>query len=134
VKVASDFGLSRRLTDTTVSQTIDGSHSYMAPEIISFIDSPDGECANAVDLWSVGCIVCRIVTGVVPFSLLSLPKYCGDKSAFPLDPLFDSKIGGLGSRFIRELLAAHPKERPLVSQALNHAWINPSKLRGIASL
>jgi calcium/calmodulin-dependent protein kinase I len=133
VKVA-DFGLSKRLTDTTVYQTIGGSHSYMAPEIIGFIDSPDGEYTNAVDLWSVGCIVFRIVTGVVPFSLRSLPKYCGDKSSFPLDPLFDSKIGSLGSRFIRELLAAHPKERPLVSHALNHVWINPSKLTGIAAL
>jgi hypothetical protein len=65
-----------------------------------------------------------LVTGVVPFPPgRSLVKYCEDKSLFPLDPLFDSGIKSLGSKFIRELLVAHPKERLSASQALNHTWI-----------
>lgn len=98
----------------------------MAPEILDFLDTDvlNGEYTNAVDLWAVGCITYRLVTGVVPFpSGKSLIKYCENKSLFPYDPLFDSGIKSSGSKFIRELLVAYPKERPSASQAINHTWI-----------
>lgn len=123
VKLA-DFGLSKRLTESTLYQTKLGTQSYMAPEILDYLDDIDGEYyTNAVDLWAVGCITYRIVTGVVPFSARSLMKYCDDKSLFPYDSLLDSGVKSLVSGFIRELLAPYPKERPSASQALNHAWI-----------
>jgi serine/threonine protein kinase len=134
VKLA-DFGLSKRLTESTLYQTKIGTQSYMAPEILDYLDMDaiNGEYyTNAVDLWAVGCIAYRIVTGVVPFSPgRSLMNYCDNKSLFPYDPLLDSGIKSLGSRFIRELLAPQPEERPSASQALNHAWIMSGKPRSI---
>jgi serine/threonine protein kinase len=98
----------------------------MAPEVLNYLDAQvtSSEYTNAVDLWAVGCIVYRLITGVVPFPPgTSLVKYCEDKSLFPYDALFDSGVKRDGSRFIRQLLVTDPKDRPSASQALQHQWI-----------
>jgi serine/threonine protein kinase len=132
IKLA-DFGLSKRLTESTVYQTQGGTPPYMAPEILQYIDtdSPNGEYTNAVDLWAVGCIAYRIITGHVPFSTPKLIKYCTDNSQFPSDRLYGIGITRERAcfKFIRELLAAYPTERPSASQALNHAWITPGNIQ-----
>jgi serine/threonine protein kinase len=98
----------------------------MAPELLNFLDSDksDPTYTNAVDIWSVGCIVYRLLTGVVPFPPgPSLIKYCEDESLFPYDALFDSGIKSEGSKFLRQLLVSHSDDRPSASQALKHNWI-----------
>ena len=122
----ADFGLSKRLTNTTGYNTRAGTQSYMAPEILDFLNSykPGSDYTDAVDIWSTGCIVYRLITGVVPFPRsTSLMKYCEDKSLFPYDALFDSGIKSEGSKFLRQLLVAKPSARPSATQALNHNWI-----------
>jgi serine/threonine protein kinase len=131
VKLA-DFGLSKRLTSNTGYNTRTGTQAYMAPEILNFLNPSElrSGYTDAVDIWSAGCIVYRLITGVVPFPLsTSLMKYCEDKSLFPYDALFDSGIKSEGSRFLRQLLVTKPSTRPSATQALNHNWI----LSGIAS-
>lgn len=130
IKLA-DFGLSKRLTESTVYKTIAGTERYMAPEILEYIDteSSSGKYTNAVDLWAVGCIVFRIITGGVPFSTPKLIKYCRGASRFPSDPLHDAHIRRESAcfSFIRRLLKAYPSERPSASQALGHSWIRSGK-------
>jgi WD40 repeat protein len=127
VKLA-DFGLSKRL-ESTAYHTESGTQAYMAPEILNYLDPNTRRVGytNAVDLWAVGCIVYRLVTGVVPFSPAPWPliQYCKDRLLFPNGPLssIGFKQGSSCSSFIRELLAAEPKERPSATQALNHPWI-----------
>lgn len=98
----------------------------MAPETLY---SPDGssDYTDAIDIWAVGCIACRLVSGSVPFTILALVQYCQDKSTFPLDPLFDCGIKSEGSKFLRHLLITEPKDRPSASQALQHEWILSSE-------
>jgi serine/threonine protein kinase len=116
--------LSKRLTETTAYYTRSGTQFYMAPEILDLLDSSSAEYTNAVDLWALGCITYRIVSGVVPFpSVKALLKYCEDKALFPLDALFDAKIESSCFRFVKELLAPYPGKRPSASQALGHDWI-----------
>src|ERR1700712_396312 len=95
VKLA-DFGISKRLTDSTgYSSRGVGTLTYMAPEIIKFLDSPEPgqHYSNAVDIWSTGCIVYGLITGVIPFpQSTSLMKYCEDIDFFPHDALYDSGI------------------------------------------
>ncbi|KAK0111120.1 hypothetical protein ONS95_001496 [Cadophora gregata] len=125
VKLA-DFGLSKRLTESTAFNTKGGTQSYMAPEILNYLNLAEGseQYTNSVDIWAVGCIVYRLITGGVPFPPgKSLVKYCEDKSLFPYDALFDSGIKSEGSKFLRKLLNALPEERPSASQALQHSWI-----------
>jgi serine/threonine protein kinase len=125
VKLA-DFGLSKILTNTTGYNTRAGTQSYMAPEILDFLNPYElgSDYTDAVDIWSTGCIVYRLITGVVPFPLSTLlMKYCEDKSLFPYDALFDSGIKSEGSRFLRQLLVVEPSARPSATQALKHNWI-----------
>lgn len=117
--------MSKRLTDTTAYQTAGGSQDYMAPEMLEV--NSKGEYTNAVDIWSVGCIVYRIVAGHPPFSFRTLGPYCNDKTLFPLDPLIDGGIGGLSCMFIQELLTANANDRPSASLALSRSWMNPSR-------
>ena len=129
VKLA-DFGLSKRLTDATGYHTRAGTQAYMAPEVQNLIESgvAGSDYTNAVDMWAVGCITYRLVTGVVPFPPgRTLIKYCEDRSLFPYDALFDSGIKSTCSKFIRHLLVAQPQERPSATQALQHEWISVSK-------
>ena len=122
----ADFGLSKRLTNSTGFHTRAGTQSYMAPEILGFLNPSQlgSDYTNAVDMWSAGCIVYCLITGGVPFPLIaSLMKYCEDKSLFPFDALFDSGIKSEGSKFLRQLLVTKPSERPSATQALNHNWI-----------
>lgn len=57
VKLA-DFGLSKKLTETTAYHIKSGTQSYTAPEILNYLntDTLSAGYTNAVDLWAVGCI------------------------------------------------------------------------------
>ncbi len=68
-----------------------GTRDYMGPEILEYLDTDpqSDEYTNAIDLWAVGCIAHRLVTGVLPSpSGRSLLKYCEDRSLF-----FDAHLG-----------------------------------------
>lgn len=118
------FGVSKKLMDATVYHTICGCFSYMAPEILGLLEpdlrAPNGEYTNAIDLWSLGCSVDRILAGFPPFDAWAFGQYCRDKK-FLHNPGFENRITSSGSKFVQELLAVDPKERLSVSQALNHA-------------
>lgn len=62
--VITDFGLARRDSDETMTQTgvLAGTLNYMAPEQIR-----DEELDSRSDLFSVGCLLYFLATGAVPF-------------------------------------------------------------------
>jgi calcium/calmodulin-dependent protein kinase I len=97
----------------------------MAPEIHNYLElAASGKYTNAVDLWAVGCIIYRLITGVVPFPReTSLIQYCEDTFLFPNDLLIDHGVRDIGSNFLRQLLAIDPKERISAAKALRHHWI-----------
>jgi serine/threonine protein kinase len=71
---------------------------------------------TAIDLWALGCIIYRIVTGAVPFPTLpSLRKYCKDPSKLKLNMPPTMEDAG---KFVLELLTPHPTMRPSASAAL----------------
>lgn len=102
VKLA-DFGLSKRVTDTTAFNTKGGTQSYMAPEILNYLSTSEGseEYTNSVDIWAVGCIVYHLITGGVPFPPgKSFIRYCDDTNhCSPMMPCSTAALGVKGLDF-----------------------------------
>lgn len=100
----------------------------MAPELFYYVQelsTETSEYTTAIDLWSLGCMIYRIVTGRVPFlSLLDLKNYCTDPSNAPLNM---PPTMGEAREFVKKLLMPHPAKRPLASAALESTWLTTSK-------
>lgn len=124
IKLA-DFGLSKKLTETTAYRSSTGTKPYMAPEMLHYLrrDTTGTAYTNAVDLWAVGCILYRLVTGHVPFPPgRSLMDYCDDDARFPGGSLIECGMSYLLFEFARKLLVTQPSGRPSASEALQDAW------------
>jgi serine/threonine protein kinase len=117
VKLA-DFGLSKHRTEETAYRTQTGTQAYMAPEILNYVpgvNPKSSEYTNAVDIWALGCMVYRLVNGVVPFPPgPSLLNFCWDESKFPSQ---GSALNELGAKFVRDLVVPYPSRRITAQQA-----------------
>jgi serine/threonine protein kinase len=123
-----DFGLSKKRTNGNAYLTQAGTQEYMAPELFHYVqelDTETSEYTSAIDLWSLGCIIHRIVTRKLPFpSTLSLRNYCIDQSKVPLTMPPAMEEAG---KFVQELLMPYPAKRPVASAALESTWLTTSK-------
>ena len=113
-----DFGLARTAdSQTHLTQTgaIVGTPAYMAPEQARGLQV-DARC----DLFSLGCILYRMATGVLPFKgtdpLSVLMSVTTDQPKPPrkLNPVLPAALSNL----IMRLLAKEPKDRPPSAQAV----------------
>lgn len=124
-----DFGLTKQQTGQTAFCTRAGTQQYMAPELFHYtpdLDTETSEYTNAVDLWGLGCIIYRAMTGAVPFpSLLSLRNHCQGSLKSPLN--IPSSMKEAGS-LVEALLQPSPAERPSARGALEYTWITHSML------
>lgn len=128
----SDFGLSRVLGVGSFMKTMCGTPQYLAPEVL--IESTGGAQAprgydKAVDLWSLGCILYIILSGLAPFSapahdpnsLQTLIK--SGRFSFP-NPQW-SRVSSQAKDLVTRLLQVDPKQRATIEQAESHPWMNP---------
>jgi serine/threonine protein kinase len=132
-----DFGVSKRLSkdSSTVAQTLVGSQRYMAPEVLSPGDS-DGHTAS-VDLWALGCVVYRMVTGGLPFPTVhEVNCYRFGLRNFPGQELELVNLSNAGITFIESLVKADPEKRATAELALKSDWITsgPSGFQVTTSL
>lgn len=65
-----DFGIVRRISEENTKLSRDGTLDYMAPEILLYDDNGDQDSPYtlAVDIWSLGCVLFRLLTQQLPFS------------------------------------------------------------------
>ncbi|KZL77719.1 calcium/calmodulin-dependent protein kinase type 1B [Colletotrichum tofieldiae] len=120
----SDFGISRRLRpeQDTLGTIHKGTLGYMAPEMLGFMKERD--CPYAVDIWSLGAVVFRMITTelyLTDFALLQ--NYVASKSEFPVKDLQVRKSTESLIELLRQLLAPSPRERPSASEVLAHEWL-----------
>ena len=116
-----DFGLARPAMDNaqlTQQGAIIGTPAYMAPE-----QATGGAVDARCDLFSLGCVLYRMVTGQTPFkgtdTISTLMSVASDKPPAPRE--IDPDIPAGLSDLIMQLLAKHPEARSESAQAVVQA-------------
>eukprot|EP00755_Sulcionema_specki_P008580 Sspe_Gene.41333::Locus_19992_Transcript_1_1_Confidence_1.000_Length_3096::g.41333::m.41333 len=127
VKVA-DFGTAMIIKDLKPKTTNGegfgtcGTPFWMAPEVI-LNESYSFPC----DIWSLGCTVIEMLTKEHPFAHITTSPmhymhHIGSNKPITLHPMLD-KAGESCIDFILSCLNRNPRERPLASQLLDHAFM-----------
>ena len=91
----------------------------------------------AVDIWSLGEITFRALTGEPAFPIRSLRTYIEGTSSFPTDVLHAQGVSKEGCDLVKSLMAPKPKDRLTAKEALRHIWVepqNPSSVRSSVEL
>jgi serine/threonine protein kinase len=107
----TDFGLAKRVMDTSISTTgsLAGSLPYMSPEQVRGVEDPDGRS----DIYSCGVILYQVVTGRKPFD--SDCAFTLMRAHVELDPLppsrIDARVAPSLSDTILKAMAKDPAER-----------------------
>ncbi|KAM9456815.1 serine/threonine kinase 17a like [Clarias gariepinus] len=116
-----DFGLSRRVDNTSEVREILGTPEYVAPEILSY-----EPITTATDMWSIGVLTYVMLTGESPFlgedkqeTYLNISQVNVDYS----QDVFHG-ISSLAVNFIQTLLHKNPRERSTADECLHHPWLN----------
>ncbi len=123
-----DFGISRRICNAQQSRlTRIGTLGYMAPEIQIENDDEDQDLPYtlAVDIWSLGCVLFRLLTHQLPFpEFRHLRLYWQSRKHFPTDILINYNVSDNGVSFITKLMKSKPSDRMTVTMALLHSWVS----------
>ncbi len=122
VKIA-DFGIAKRIEGTEL-RTVIGTEAYLALEVrgIYSPDSQDDEGAFslAVDVWAIGAITFRMITGQIPFPPgRKLSNYVVGGKSFLTGHIMSPEC----TSFLLKTMAASPNHRPTSQEALSYPWI-----------
>ncbi|XP_036154800.1 serine/threonine-protein kinase MARK2-like [Myotis myotis] len=113
----SDFHFSTQVREDT-QYTFCGSINYSAPEILKR-NIYDGRKA---DVWSLGVLLYKILTGVTPFA--------GDNIAEVKSQILSgnyqvpSFMSGRVQRLLKKLLTVDPNKRPTMEDVMKDPWVN----------
>ncbi|XP_037375366.2 MAP/microtubule affinity-regulating kinase 4-like, partial [Talpa occidentalis] len=116
----SDFGLSIECAGAALS-TFCGSPEYAAPEI--FLHRP--YAGPAVDVWSLGVVLYRMVTGALPFRGSDLVEIRDRvvSGHFHLPPYLSAQCRDLLGR----MMVLDPQERSSLEAIQQHPWVRPTQ-------
>ncbi|MER5964734.1 serine/threonine-protein kinase [Streptomyces sp. NPDC002057] len=105
-RLGADMGFTSRLTGTGIAM---GTPHYMSPEQIG-----GGEIDHRSDLYSLGCVLYELATGVPPFDLGdSWAILIGHRDTVPSPPRSHrAELPDYFDRIVVDLLAKVPEERP----------------------
>ncbi|KAI8628209.1 kinase-like domain-containing protein [Xylariaceae sp. FL1651] len=126
VKIA-DFGISKRRQQgiTTLHTLQRGTFGFAAPEVLGL--QPDDSASSytfAVDLWSLGAVIYRMLTNTIAFqNFAELFKYSKGELKFPIANIEACDISEHGQDFIAKLMSPMPDARLSAASACNHPWI-----------
>jgi serine/threonine protein kinase len=123
-----DFGISKRVEDSTALRTVIGTLGFMAPEMLHIyaLDEPEPTSdffyTAAVDMWALGEIVYRMLGNQPSFSDgRQLFNYVVKGLPLTADALAECSTESID--FIQQCMAPSPRRRILADAALEHTWL-----------
>ncbi|KAL6179753.1 hypothetical protein ACLB2K_046424 [Fragaria x ananassa] len=120
VKLA-DFGLAKTINMNDI-KSCKGTAYWMAPEVVNRKSRGYGLPA---DIWSLGCTVLEMLTGLVPYSNLEWMQALW-KIGKGEPPLVPDSLSKEAQDFIHLCLQVKPDNRPTAAQLLRHPFVNKS--------
>ncbi|CAD8137875.1 unnamed protein product [Paramecium octaurelia] len=127
----ADFGSSKQLSDFAHDTlgSICGTPNYMAPEVIN-----QEQYGKKADIWSLGCTIIEMATGLPPFSELkdaiAIMVRIGKSTKPP--PIPPQLVSDESRHFLSLCLQVDPKKRATVDQLLNHSFLKKSQVNSIS--
>jgi len=124
-----DFGISKRILpqDTTTFHTQVSTQIYGAPEVLgSDSTSETSVYTNAVDIWSLGCVIYELLVGTHLFtSGEQVSRYYYRNLPFPEDKLkgLSPPTDDAGISLLKSMLSIQPEDRPTAADALGNSWL-----------
>ncbi|QLL30464.1 hypothetical protein HG536_0A02810 [Torulaspora globosa] len=123
VKIA-DFGLAKFTGEIQFTNTLCGTPSYVAPEVLKKTDY-----SSKVDMWSAGVLLYVCLCGFPPFSETlgppSLKEQIAQGSFAFYSPYWDD-IEDSALHLITHLLVVNPADRYSVDDTMVHPWFDHS--------
>ncbi|KAG5496070.1 hypothetical protein JKF63_02368 [Porcisia hertigi] len=130
-----DFGCSKRVSELNkAASCIIGTPVYMAPEFIK------GEGNHKADIWSVGCALFELSTGLLPWyhsgvkDNIPLMFYLTTTSESPMvlpSPDAKNEFSAEFLNFMDLCFTRNVASRPEADDLLKHPWITGSKLASV---
>jgi len=109
-------------------RTVAGTPAYMAPEVMGICPLDEtiqrDSYTGAIDIWSLGQICYRILTGDVAFSDMRLVyEYVTHGGEFPAAPLAKQSVTSECTEFVAQTLKASARKRLSYQAGFEHPWI-----------
>ena len=133
VKLA-DFGCSQDCNSSMVLTKKTGTPLYTAPEVYL------GRYSQAADMWGLGMILYRMVSGVYPFrhNLDALPAHSMMNAVMTFELSFDDEafcdVSPEAQDLLRSLLSRRTDRRMTAEEALQHPWLSTDDSNDLTDL
>lgn len=123
VKIA-DFGTSKQIIAGTELETEEvGSERYIAPEVTGLFQSETSVYSNAVDMWSLGCLIHFMFTDSTPFPTFRRLNHYVQHENFPETELRERNASSDAIAFVIRLMRLKPSDRLTAKEALMDPWL-----------
>ena len=116
-----DFGISKRVSNpSTALRTEVGTRAFLAPETTPDDYEETFQYTNAVDMWSLGCVIYNVLAHSLPYKNPRARSF-----PFPSQPLKD-RVNDQGINLLECLLRVDPSTRWTAQEAVKHPWLHAS--------
>ena len=131
----TDFGMSRLVGEQSLMNTLAGTPSYLAPEILRGMNSPSSPgYTKLVDMWSLGVILYVCLVAYPPFSNgRNDTQQTVSRQILSANFNFNHsrwrQVSSLAKQLVSFLLKLEAAERLNTTEALKHEWFNDNDMR-----